>query len=352
VDSVSNKQEIEVMPRLRKAAVAALAALFAPGLFAMDMQNAPTANPAAPGTLNYVEGTATLNGETVTQKSVGTADAVAGQVLATRNGRAEMLLTPGVYLRLAKDSAVRLVSTDLTNTVVQIDRGRADIEVDELFKQNDIHVLVNNVPVQLVQTGLYEFNADNSTVQVFKGKAAVERGDNKWTVIKDKHELSVAEGPGQKPQKFDEGAQETTGLYKWSSLRSEYLAEANQQIAPSYAGYGPGWYWDPYLLNYTFLGMDPFYSPFGWGFYPLGYMGMGMGMGWGGGYYGGGFYGGGGYYGRGYLPNGGRINLPAGGFGGRAVRGGGMNLRGGGFGGGGFHGGGGGFHGGGGGGRR
>ena len=82
-------------------------------------------------------------------------------------------------------------------------------------------------------------------------------------------------------------------LYNWSSLRSQYLAEANDQIAGEYygmAGFYPGWYWDPYMWDYTFLGWDPFFSPFGWG--------------WGGfyggyGYYGRGFYGGRGYYGHG-----------------------------------------------------
>src|SRR5579875_703398 len=312
------------MPRLRNVAVAALAALFAPGLFAIDLQNAPSANPAAPGTLNYVEGTATLNGVPVTQRSVGRADAQTGQVLATQQGRAEMLLTPGVYLRLGKNSAAQMVSPDLTNTVVDVQHGQAAVEADQLFKQNDIHVVVNNVPVQIIKPGLYEFNADNNSVETFKGELAVDRGDGQWTTVKSGHQLTLAEGRGSKPAKFNKDAQEGSALYRWSSLRSEYLAQANEQIAGAYgAGYAPGWYWDPYLWNYTFIGMNPFYSPFGFGFYPFGYMG---GWGWGGGYYGGGFYG------RG-LYNHGHVNLPRGGFGGSAVHG--EGLRAGGFGGGG-----------------
>ena len=76
------------------------------------------------------------------------------------------------------------------------------------------------------------------------------------------------------------------GLYNWSRLRSQYLAEANNQIAGEYAdmpGFNPGWYWDPWMWDYTYLGWDPFFSPFGWGFYPWG------------GFYGG--YGGYGFYG-------------------------------------------------------
>ena len=63
-------------------------------------------------------------------------------------------------------------------------------------------------------------------------------------------------------------------LYNWNSLRSQYLAEANNQIAGDYAGgpgFDPGWYWDPYMLGYTYIGFGLFDSPFGWGFYPFGW---------------------------------------------------------------------------------
>jgi hypothetical protein len=309
------------MPRLKTIAVSALVALFAPALFALDLENAPAPNPAVPGTLNYVEGSAQLNGQPVGQNAVGAATLAQGQTLATTSGHAEVLLTPGVFLRLGQNSAAEMVSPSLTDTAVEIEHGRAAVEVDQMFKENNIHIVENNVPVQLVKTGLYEFNADSGTVEVFDGEAAVSKGDGHWTLVKSGHELNLAEGRSEKPAKFDKDQAEQSGLYRWSSLRSDYLAEANQQMAGQYApGYATGWYWDPWMLDYTFLGPYPFYSPFGWGFYPLGY----------GGFYGG-YYGGGLYRGHGH---------PGGGFRGGTFRSGGEF--------GGFHGGGGGFHGGGG----
>lgn len=331
------------MPRLRTIAVTALAALFAPALFALDTQTAPApANPADPGTLNYIEGTAMLNGQPVTRSADGQTALAPGQVLSTANSRAELLLTPGVYLRLGHDSAARMISPDITNTAVAIERGTAEVEVDQLFPENNIHVLVNHVPVQLVKTGLYEFNASNGTAMVFDGEAAVRKQDGKWVKIRKDHQLALQQGDIAKTRKFDESAAEQTGLYRWSSLRSDYLAEANEQLAGQYgAGYAPGWYWDPYMWNYTYLGMYPFYSPFGWGFYPLG---------WGGGWYGPGFYGGG-YGGGRFVGPHGPVNLPRGGFGGSAHAGSGFRANAFRSGGemGGFHGGGGfgGFHGGG-----
>lgn len=308
------------MPGLRKVFVAAMAALFAPTVFALDspMTSRP-ANTAVPGTLNYIEGSATLNGQPVNQQAIGNAVLAPDQVISTTTGHAEVLLTPGVYLRLAPDSAAQMVSPNLTDTAVRITQGRAAVEVDEIFKQNDIHVLVNNVPVQLLKPGLYAFNANRNSVLVFSGEAAVARTNGRWTTIKQGRQLFLAEGPNLKPAKFDVHAKEQTDLYRWSSLRSDYLAQANSQIAGAYGeGYAPGWYWDPWMFDYTFLGPYPFYSPFGWGFYPLGWDG--------------GFYFGRGFYGHPGRP--GQVHLR--GFNEGHVDGG---FHGGGFAGGGFHGG-------------
>jgi uncharacterized membrane protein YgcG len=281
------------------------------------------ANPARPGTINYVEGPALLAGDPVTQKSVGTVSLDPGQVLSTGQGKAEVLLTPGIYLRLDDNSAVKMISPNLTFTQLQLEQGRAAVEVDEIHPQNDVQIVDDGVSIQLLKTGLYEFNAGNGTASVFTGKAAAHEG-SKWIVIKGDHQLALNEGPGQKPQHFDKDAAQDD-LYNWSSLRSEYLSEANVDLSGYYpAGYAAGWYWDPWLFGYTFMGPYPFYSPFGWGFYPFGYYG---------------YYGGIGYYGHGHYYRGGAhgpgvvgSHGPAGGF----------HMGGGFAGGGGFHGGGGG----------
>lgn len=316
------------MPTSTTVLVAALAALFAPAMFALDTQNPAPPSTAVPGALNYIEGAATIDGQFLAANSVGSVTLQPGQEIATTQGRVEILLTPGVFLRLDNNSAAKLVSPELLNTVVNIDRGKAAVEVDQIFKENNLHIVVDSVPVELLKPGFYEFDADRGAVLTFSGEAAAVRPDGKFVTIKAHHDLNVAENPRLKTASFDENSQEQSSLYRWSSLRSDYLAEANQQIAGEYgAGYAPGWYWDPWLSYYTFLGPYPFYSPFGWGFYPFG---------WGWGY--GGFYGG---YGHGVGPHG-HVDLPRGGFGGGGLRAGGEM---GGFHGGGF-GGGGGFHGG------
>jgi hypothetical protein len=316
------------MPRTKLATLLSLATLFSPALFAQGM------NPARPGTLNYIEGHAALDGAAVSQSSIGSLAMNAGQTLATSDGHAEVLLTPGVFLRLDHDSTVKMVSPNLTHTEVEVDRGRADLEVDALYKQNNL--LVDEGPTQtaVLKNGLYEFDASADELKVFQGKAAVSASEdaNKWVDVKAGHELALTAAAGtkaDKEQSFDKKGAEDD-LYNWSSLRADYLGQANARLlAEGYAGesnYAPGWAWDPGFYGYTWLPYDGFlYSPFGFGFYSPAF------------FYGGGFgYGGyrGGFAGRGGF---------GGGFAGRTVGGEGFHG-----GGGGFHGGGGGFHGGGG----
>jgi len=281
-----------------------------------------SADQAHPGTVNYVEGTTLLDGTPLNFHDVGSIEAGAGQVLSTTLGKAEMLLTPGIFLRLDENSAVKMISPDLTLTQVEIERGKAGVEVDEIYPQNNIQVVEGGVVTRLLKPGYYEFDSSKGTAMVFKGEAAVEVGNGAYKNVKEHHEFTVSELSAgksldrEKPVDFDANSGQDD-LYNWSNLRSNYLAQANNQLASEYAGgsgFYPGWYWDPYGWDYTFIGAGPFWSPFGWGFYPFGWGGL----------YGGGFYGRG-FYGHGYA--------------------------GGGFAGGGFHGGG-GFSGGGGGGHR
>src|SRR6202041_142865 len=87
-------------------------------LLGMGLVCAPAfaANPARPGTVNYIEGTAYLDGRQLNNQNVGNAELDPGQVLSTAQGKAEVLLTPGIFLRLDDNSAVKMISPDLTNT--------------------------------------------------------------------------------------------------------------------------------------------------------------------------------------------------------------------------------------------
>ena len=266
--------------------------------------------------MNYVEGSVLLDGNPLARRDVGRATMQPGEVLSTEAGKAEVLLTPGVFLRLDDNTAVKMVAPDLTHTQVELDKGHAALEVDQIFPQNDLEVTDGGVSVRALKPGFYEFNANQPTAMVFKGEAEVRADNGRVREIKEHHQMQLIAGADVKPAGFNtDDARD--GLYNWSSLRSQYLAEANNQVASEYAGvsgFAPGWYWEPHMWDYTFIGLGPYWSPFGFGFYPpWGWYG-GY---WGRGYYGRGFYGGGYYGSRGFGGAGGGLGGFHGGGGGR-----------------------------------
>jgi hypothetical protein len=230
------------------------------------------ATPALPGSLNYVEGQATIGNETLSAKSIGSVNLQTGQTVTTGNGKDEILLTPGVFLRVGDNSAATMVSPNLTNTEVSLSKGQAMVEVAEIHKDNVLRVQEDGATTQLLKSGLYAFNVDQASVQVYKGEALVQEND-RYVKVKGGHGLDINNSANLRTTKFDKDAYEQSDLYRFSNLRSEYLAEANTNAAQIYyAGapgwYGPGWYWDPFFTAYTWIPGDGiFYSPFGWGFY-------------------------------------------------------------------------------------
>lgn len=241
-----------------------------------------------PGTLNYVQGSAYLQGQQLNDKNLGNSDLAPGQVLRTTDGKAEVLLTPGVFLRLGAHSKVKMISPDISNTKVELLQGEAGIEVDEIHPQNDLQVVDNGVTTQLTKRGFYEFLANPGKVLVFTGEAQVESGNGQHQDVKKHHEMALQAGAQEKPQNFKMKNAED-GLFNWSKLRSQYLAEANQRYTHEYGYPGAsGWYWNPWGM-----GWDMAWGP-GWGYAPGWDWGEGWGWGpaWGWGFAGPGYWGG------------------------------------------------------------
>jgi len=337
------------------------------GFFLAALLSSPALGsiPPQPGTVNYVEGQVAIGARPLAQNAVGSAALAAGQSLSTDNGRAEILLTPGIFLRLDAHSAVQMVTPGLADTSMTLQKGRALVDAAGLLPANNVRIGESGASVQIQKAGLYEFDADHSVLRVFDGKAVVQVGGRSIEVT-SAHQLILNAAGKLKAEKFDR-QQFADDFYRWASLRSSYEAEANVDAARRYAGgsgyssamwYGAGWYWNPWYSAYTFIpGEGIFYDPFGWGFYSpwmaFGAPYFGFGYGFGGYGYGGGYYR---HFGPGFQPAL-RAGVVTPGAVGHAYTAGGFAsmARVGAYGGGGFHGGGfagGGFHGGGGGGRR
>jgi hypothetical protein len=224
---------------------------------------------AHPGAVNYTEGQVFANGQAL--RASQTAQIEPGQLLETRNGKAEMLLTPGVFLRLNNNSQARLDSNSITDTRIELLKGQAMVEAAQVEKDNGIQIIDAGFNTQVDKRGIYEFNADQPMVAVYDGEATV-RGGERSVNVKKGHELAlIATDAKLKTQGFD--TKNTDALYSWSKLRSEYMAEANMATARTIVVnnpgwfYGTGWYWNPYYASWAFVpGAGYWDSPFGFGF--------------------------------------------------------------------------------------
>jgi hypothetical protein len=266
------------------------------------------------GMIHYVEGKVLLEGQPVEPKFGEFPEVKNDQVLETAEGRAEVLMTPGVFLRLAENSSFKMLSNRLSDTAIEVLSGSTILEVDQLMKDNAITIRYKDATIALSKEGLYRVDADSNKLRVYDGEASVTYGIKTVQLHKGKqvdlNETLLA-------STFD--TKDTDAFYRWVSRRSEYIAAANVSSAraagngglnasasvpcigqasttpnPSslatgnstycnpygnpggYGAYGPGygyspygsWAWNPYYGMFTYLpGIGYGYSPFGWSIY-------------------------------------------------------------------------------------
>ncbi len=243
--------------------------------------------PSHSGTVDYFQGDVSIDGLQLVSKTARFSTLKEQSVLKTGQGRAELLLTPGVILRVGENSSVRMLDSDLMHTKVQLVSGTAMVEAMESgtdVKDPPVTIVYNNFQTQPVKFGIYEISADPAQVRVFEGEARVSAvNSDQWTKVKDGHQVALTSEMAS--TKFDDKIADD--LYLWSRDRSGYLAAGNLSSARALAantgfgGYGPlgwdatmwngfsgGWYYNSFLNMYSYM---PFggsvYTPFGYGMY-------------------------------------------------------------------------------------
>jgi uncharacterized membrane protein YgcG len=235
---------------------------------------------AKAGGINAITGQASVHsrGETDWQQLSITDDLDAGDRVRTANdGRVEILLNPGSYLRLGGDSEVELSNNSLENLEVRLLRGTAIVEAtgaDDL--DLNINISTPHTKLAIVRQGLYWLNVvpENATeLIVRKGRVILSdshtkvKGGNK--VVFNATNVSVA-----KLTKEEKKASESEEVDIWSKDRGKMLAKANSRINDRMVNSVSTFFndWDPFSRRlgvwfynrqascYTFL---PFYT--GWG---------------------------------------------------------------------------------------
>lgn len=235
---------------------------------------------ARAGGVNAVTGRATVltQGNTVWEQLTITEDLQTGDIVKTdTDGRVEMLLNPGSYLRLGENSEFELTNNSLDNLEIRLLRGTAVFEAtgpDDSRMQ--INISTPHTKLAIVRRGLYRLNVvpgDNTELIVRKGRVMLDRSQTKINggnkVVFSNETFFVAKMQEADKKKVD-------GVDTWSKERSKTLAQANRKIQRremsallagtrdrwfrhSAASSGL-WYYNASYSCYTFV---PFYM--GWG---------------------------------------------------------------------------------------
>ncbi len=224
---------------------------------------------AKAGLVHYTEGDVLVAGKPV-EKQVGLFTTLKpGESLSTTQGRAEVLLGPGVFLRVGEKSTIKLVANDPVDTKLELVAGTIIIEAAETVKDNRTTIIHEGVSLWPKKDGVYTIETEPELqARTWDGELAVEE-DGKITTVKGGRVFAI--NTDDKPEKFDKD--NTDSLYRWASRRSSYIAMANVSGARNaerwgITGGGSSWLFNSYLGMYTFMPYRGIWnSPFGWAFY-------------------------------------------------------------------------------------
>lgn len=183
---------------------------------------------AKAGGVNYVEGKVSIvrkdgkSGLLLKSDKIEIGD----RVSTGANGKAEILLNPGSFVRLGGNAEFEFQTTDLDDLKLKLSSGSAIFEV---YADNEFKVTLDlpNADIELTKSGVFRIDvlADGSgKISVWKGKVLV--GDEKAEVKAGKS--AIVSGKTAAIAKFDRDSKDELDI--WSQLRAKEAAEINKKL--------------------------------------------------------------------------------------------------------------------------
>lgn len=218
---------------------------------------------AKAGMIHYIEGTVLLDGKQVEPKFAEFPQIPEKSVLASTEGRAEVLLGPGTFLRIGENSEFVLLSNRLTDTRLELKRGSAVVDILEIAEGNAVTLLTGDAVISFEKAGVYRLDAVPGRLLVYDGEALVEQ---KGQVQRVKSSRMLLLNGVAVAEKFDNRTGDS--LLRWAKRRDESIAMANissARYATRRGIYGSsGWSWNPWFGMFTFVPYGHSYNSF-WG---------------------------------------------------------------------------------------
>jgi hypothetical protein len=243
------------------------------------------------GLIHFSDGSVFLDDQRVEQKTGKFGQMNNGSELRTQDGRAEVLLTPGTFLRIGANSAIRMVSNNLDDTRVELLSGAAVLDQDsDTLANTSVTILYNLDQVLIKKPGRYRFDCEPPQVKVERGDVEVT-GDGK-TVEAGAGYVVPFQGQLTARKLLNDSQLSNGGddLDNWSAQRDSSVAQNNQEAAATsdLSGVIDGWQNNPDEVLQS-LGIPPYIpgmssmvppagygSPYGSGLYGSSLYGSGL----------------------------------------------------------------------------
>jgi hypothetical protein len=147
-----------------------------------------------------------------------------------------------VFLRLGEQSTARMVTIQPKDTQVELMKGTALVEVINSTREGWVQMRFGETLTELRHMGLYRFDLDTATLQVFGGTAEVRAGSRRVRIGRNKGvrlESSLSDSTFNREQ--------TNKLYEWAASRSFELFASSPEARRHLTNWKPtpsGWSWN------------------------------------------------------------------------------------------------------------
>jgi len=134
------------------------------------------------GVIHFSDGTVWLDSRRVEHRFGRFEQMNDGSELRTENGRAEVMLTPGVFLRVGENSGIRMISNRLADTKVEFLSGSVLVDSTATSNSTPVTIVYGGYQAHIQKQGCYRFNSEPPELRVDNGQIEISQGGDSATV--------------------------------------------------------------------------------------------------------------------------------------------------------------------------
>jgi hypothetical protein len=242
-------------------------------------QTVPVA-PSKSGMVAYFDGSVYLDEQALTDPLVSQYPYMKenGTIRCTEQGRAEIMMNPGITVRIGEGAKLKMLTNRFIDTRVELMAGSAMVQVVEVGKDNAFTMVDGSATLSFPKAGSYHVDFSPGRVKVFSGAVSVAMAGHTVEVSAGKM-LSLT-GDLASIERFSK--EDTDSLDRWAMERGELAATANASVAreviyrgrnnyPCFTGalYAVSsvdpcvgqWTWNPWYGFYTYIPFRRYCDP-------------------------------------------------------------------------------------------